>query len=150
MTMPTLETRWLMTLRGRITAPVVVPPMHVFNVEEASLSSPRIKAKAVNPSGDWVRIQANGNWKLDVRLMFLTDDGEHIYCHYNGVLRMDPGLGERLASGEAIPGSDIYVRSAPFFETASEKYAWLNDILAIGKITSFGGGEVVYELFEVL
>ena len=151
MTEPVLETRWLMTLRGSIPAPIVISPKFlVFNVLEASIDSPRIKAKVVNPSGDWVRIQENGNWKLDVRLVFMTDDGEAIYCHYNGVLRMDEGLGPRLASGEAIPGSDLYFRSAPYFETSSKKYGWLNDILAVGKMASFGGGQVVYDVFEVL
>lgn len=151
MSEPVLESRWLMTLRGSIPAPIVITPkLYVFNVLEASIESPRIKAKVVNPSGDWVRIQENGNWKLDVRLVFTTDDGEAIYCHYNGVLRMDEGLGQRLGSGEAIPGNELYFRSAPYFETASKKYGWLNDILAVGKMARFGGGQVVYDVFEVL
>lgn len=148
---PTLETRWLMRLRGAIQPPVVVgESLMVFNVLEASIESPRITATLAQPSGDWVRVQPNGNWKLDVRLLMITDDGVPIYSHYNGVLRMDPGLDERIASGEVIPGSDIYFRSAPYFETSSEKYGWLNDILAIGKIAHFGGGEVLYDVFEVL
>lgn len=151
MALPTLETRWLMSLRGTIPLPVAVTPnLLVFNVLEASIDSPRIKAKLSSPSGDWVRIQPNGNWKLDVRLLMITDDGEPILCTYNGVLRMDPGLNERIASGESIPGSEIYFRSSPYFETASKKYGWLNDILAIGRIASFGGGNVVYDVFEVL
>jgi len=151
MSEPKLETRWLMTLRGSIPAPTVVTPsLWIFNVLEASIDSPRIKAKVISPSGDWVRVQDNGNWKLDVRLVFMTDDGEPIYCHYNGVFRMDESLPPRLASGEIIPGSEMYFRSAPYFETASVKYGWLNNILTIGKITRFGGGQVVYDIFEVL
>ncbi|MBP7081162.1 MAG: DUF3237 domain-containing protein [Rhodocyclaceae bacterium] len=150
MTTPTLETRWLMTLRGTVTTPIAVPPLLIFNVDEASIDCPRIKAKTINPSGDWIRVQPNGNWKLDVRLLFMTDDNEAIYCHYNGVLKMQPGLEARITSGEVVPGSDLYFRSAPFFETASKKYGWLNDLLAVGKITSFGGGQVVYDIFEVL
>lgn len=148
---PKLETRWLMRLRGAIEAPVVVgDSLMVFNVREASIESPRITATLAHPSGDWVRVQPNGNWKLDVRLLMIADDGMPIYSHYNGVLRMDPGLNERIAAGESIPGADLYFRSAPYFETASEKYGWLNDILAIGRIASFGGGEVLYDVFEVL
>jgi hypothetical protein len=148
---PKLETRWLMSLRGSIPAPVMVSPtLMVFNVDDASIDSPRLKAKLKNPSGDWVRIQPNGNWKLDVRLLMETDDGVPIFVHYNGVFRMSPQLGERLQTGEVIPGSDMYFRSAPYFETSSEKYGWLNDILAIGKMRSFGGGQVIYDVFEVL
>lgn len=148
---PKLETRWLMSLQGSIPQPVVISPsLMIFNVLDARIESPRIKAKVMSPSGDWVQVQNNGNWKLDVRLLMEADDGAPIYMHYNGVLRMDPGLGERLVSGEEIPGDQMYFRSAPYFQTPSKKYDWLNNILAIGKMRSFGGGNVVYDIFEVL
>lgn len=151
MTQPSLDTRWLMTLQGSIPQPVVISPsLMIFNVLDARIESPRIKAKVMGPSGDWVQVQNNGNWKLDVRLLMEADDGSPIYMHYNGVLRMDPGLGERLGSGEEIPGEQMYFRSAPYFQTPSKKYDWLNSILAIGKMRSFGGGNVVYDIFEVL
>lgn len=151
MSEPTLETRWLATLRGSIPQPVAAQDnLMIFNVLDAHLESPRIKARATGPSGDWVRVEPNGNWLLDVRLMMETDDGHAIYAFYNGVLRMTPELGKRLASGDEIPGDEMYFRSAPYFRTTSEKYGWLNDILAIGKMTRFGGGKVVYDLFEVL
>ena len=148
---PTLETRWLMSLRGSIPQPSIVSPtLMVFNVDDASIGSPRVKAKILKPSGDWIRIQPNGNWKLDVRLLMELDDGAPLLITYNGVFVMNPKLGERLQSGEAIPGAEMYFRSAPYFETSSQQYAWLNDILAIGKMRSFGGGSVVYDVFEVL
>ena len=151
MSAPTLETRWLMTLEGRIPQPVVISPsLMIFNVLDASIESPRIKAKILSPSGDWVQVRENGDWKLDVRLLMEADDGAPIYAQYNGVLRMDPVLARRLADGEEIPGSELYFRSAPFFQTPSAKYAWLTGILAIGKMRSFGGGRVVYDIFEVL
>ncbi len=151
MSEPTLDTRWLMSLRGSIPTPSIVSStLMVFNVDDAGIDSPRVKAKILKPSGDWIRIQPNGNWKLDVRLLMELDDGAPLYIHYNGVFKMSPELGARLQSGEAIPGSDMYFRSAPYFETASVKYAWLNDILAIGKMRSFGGGTVIYDVFEVL
>ncbi|TDU31228.1 uncharacterized protein DUF3237 [Panacagrimonas perspica] len=148
---PPLESRWLATLSIAIDPPTAVgPDLLLINVVEARLDGPRIKAKVIPPSGDWVRVQPGGNWNLDVRLAFLTDDGEAIFCKYSGVLRMDPGLGERLAAGESVPGSEIYLRAAPCFETRSDKYAWLNDMLAVGKITGFGGGKVSYDIYEIL
>ena len=103
MSQPTLETRWLMSLRGSIPQPAVISPnLMVFNVLDASMEGPRIKAKLKNPSGDWVRIQPNGNWKLDVRLLMETDDGVPIYVQYNGVLRMTPPL----TWSERLPGAN--------------------------------------------
>jgi hypothetical protein len=151
MSEPKLETRWLATMRGSIPQPAVISSnLMIFNVLEASIDGPRLKATLRGPSGDWVRIQPNGNWKLDVRLLMETDDGVPIYIHYNGVFRMQAGLMERLASGEAIPGEEMYFRSAPYFEVPEGKYAWLNDILVVGRMRSFGGGNVVYDLYEVL
>lgn len=151
MSEPKLETRWLATMRGSIPQPAVISPnLMIFNVLEASIDGPRLKATLRGPSGDWVRIQPNGNWKLDVRLLMETDDGVPIYVHYNGVFRNQPGLMERLGTGEAISGDEMYFRSAPYFEAPEGKYGWLNDILVIGRIRTFGGGTVLYDLFEVL
>ena len=70
MTQPTLETRWLMTLQGSIPQPVVISPsLMIFNVLDARIESPHLNAKVLPPSGDWVQVQENGNWKLDVRLL---------------------------------------------------------------------------------
>ena len=129
---------------------VVTPTMIVINVIEARAEGPRIKASAIAPSGDWARIQDNGNWKIDARLAFKTDDDEAFFCYYSGVILMTESLNQRIAAGENIPGSDMYLRAAPNFETASEKYAWLNDILTVGKVKSFGGGKVSYDIFEIL
>jgi hypothetical protein len=49
-----------------------------------------------------------------------------------------------------LTGEDLYLRSAPNFETSSEKFAWLNDIMAVGKMTKFGGGKLGYDVYEIL
>ncbi|MAA76229.1 MAG: hypothetical protein CMN28_16180 [Salinisphaeraceae bacterium] len=151
MTEPRLETEWLMTLHGRIAEPAPAGAnLLVFNVLEARMEGSGFRAELIAPSGDWIRVAPNGDWKLDVRLIMRADDGEHVYCHYNGIVAWTPTLQDRVARGETIHGDEIYFRSAPYFETASEKYAWLNRTLAIGKLREFGGGEVVYDLFKVL
>jgi hypothetical protein len=140
-----------MSLNITIDAPTPVgESLLIINVIEANIESPRINAKVIAPSGDWVRVQANGNWSLDVRLAFMADDGEAIYCQYKGVVRLNPSLIQRMAAGESIPGTDLYLRAAPCFETASKKYGWLNDILAVGKVKNFGGGKVAYDIYEIL
>ena len=39
----------------------------------------------------------------------------------------------RIASGEAVPASEYYFYTNPMFETGDERYAWLNQHLAIGR-----------------
>ena len=151
MTEPRLETRWLATLRGQIADPKPIGDgLLIFNVNGAELSGPRVSGKVIQPSGDWIRIQQNGNWKLDVRLLFETDSGDHIYCYYTGTLKGSVELSRRIAEGERIPGDEMYFRSTPYFETSAANYLWLNDIVCVGTMREFGGGEAVYDLFEVL
>jgi hypothetical protein len=146
-----IETEFLFTLKGDIGEPVSGNEnLMIFEVLNASIEGPRVRGEIVAPMGDWIRIMPNGNWKLDVRFTIRTDDGEFVYCNYTGILRMDEGLGERIAAGESIDGDDMYFRSTPYFETTSKKYAWMNDIVCIGRMAAFGGGKASYEVFQVL
>lgn len=148
---PKLETRWLATLRGQISAPTPIGEgLLIFNVDAAEITGPRLNAKAIAPSGDWIKVQPNGNWKLDVRLLLQTDSGEHISCTYTGTLKNTPEISARMANGERIPGDEMYFRSTPYFETAAPDYLWLNDIVCVGTMREFGGGEALYDIFEVL
>ena len=63
---------------------------------------------------------------------------------------MEPHIAEAMEKGAAIDGDDMYFRATPYFETQSEKYAWLNNVVTVGKMRNFGGGKAVYDIFEVL
>ena len=64
-----------------------------------------------------------------------TDDGEIIYMTYTGVVH-----------GGA---NGLYWRVRPIFQTASEKYDWLNHIVCVGKSKQIPG-KVAYDMFEIL
>ena len=68
---------------------------------------------------------------------------------YRGVRHASAEVNERIARGEQVPPSDSYLRTVPFFETSSPKYAWLNKIVsaAVGAREPEG---VSYEVFEIL
>jgi hypothetical protein len=38
----------------------------------------------------------------------------------------------RLAAGDAVSAAEYYFRTALTFETGDRRYAWLNDLLAVG------------------
>ncbi len=48
-----------------------------------------------------------------------------------------------------MAASEYYLRTAPFFETSSPAYAWLNKIVTVGVGDRQPDG-VVYEVFEIL
>jgi hypothetical protein len=45
----------------------------------------RLKGDVLAPSGDWVRLAADGSMRLDVRMLLRTDDGADILMTYGGV-----------------------------------------------------------------
>jgi hypothetical protein len=99
--------------------------------------------------GDWLLLRADGAFQQDVRLTLQTDDGALIYMSYRGVRHASPEVSAQLARGERVPPSQYYLRTAPFFETAADKYAWLNTIVSVGVGERLPDG-AVYDVFEVL
>jgi len=87
----------------------------------------------VDPGGtDWITSGPDGLLRFDVRLVLRTDDGETIGMTYSGYRHGAPEVITRLNGGEPTDPSEYYFRTAPFFETASRKYDWLNRVVAIG------------------
>jgi hypothetical protein len=48
-----------------------------------------------------------------------------------------------------VKATDYYLRAAPFFETSSPKYSWLNNILSIAVGHRLPEGPI-YQVFEIL
>jgi hypothetical protein len=91
-----------------------------------------MKGKA---AADWVTVVGPAA-SVDVRATVETTDGAIIYCQYTGRFDLTNGRG-------AAP---IYV--APTFETADERYQWLNLVQAAG-VGTLNGSELHYEWFEL-
>ena len=73
---------------------------------------------------------------LDVRTLLLTDDDQRIYLNYRGVLYTPPG-------------QPRYQRVGMMFETGSEKYAWLHQVIAVGVGYTLPQ-RVPYRIFQIL
>lgn len=102
-----------------------------------------------SPGGDWICVRADGVWELDVRITLKTHDGHLIYMSYKGLRHGPQWVLDRLAKGEKVDPSEYYFRTAPRFETSSEKYSFLNRILAIGVGRREAAGPI-YEVFQIL
>jgi hypothetical protein len=86
---------------------------------------------------------------LDVRRTLRTDDGHLIYAFYRGLLVAAPAVRQKMERGEPVSAPEMYFRTTPAFETGSEKYGWLNRVVAvgIGEVTATG---VLLTVFRVL
>ena len=122
----------------------------VFTVSTGQFSGDRVRGEVLPQAGsDLLLVRADGSSQQDVRLILRTDDGALILMTYRGVRHASREVGEKIARGENVPWSDYYLRTAPFFETSSEKYGWLNRIVSVG-IGERERDGVTYEVFEIL
>jgi uncharacterized protein DUF3237 len=91
----------------------------------------RLEGRILPNGADWFLVRPDGVGELDVRLVLRTDDEELIYMRSKGFLKYSREMAKAVLSGTAEP-SDYYFRERTVFETGSEKYGWLNSVVAVG------------------
>lgn len=101
------------------------------------------------PAGDWLLLRSDNVLMLDVRLTLKTHDDALIYMTYRGMRHGPQWVIDRLNKGEKVDPSEYYFRTVPFFETASEKYSWLNRIVCVATGRREPTGPI-YDVFQVM
>jgi len=120
----------------------------IVYVKAGEFSGPELKGQVLPGGGDWVLVRRDGVSQLDVRITLRTDDGALIFVSYRGISTLAPEVRQRILKGEVVDPSEYYFRTTPFFETASEKYAWLNKLVAVGVGRRTRTG-VVYSVYAI-
>lgn len=129
-----LESAYLMELALDVAEQIDTGHTRIAPVTGGTFSGPLLRGTVLDGGADWIT-QVAGRSSLDVRITLQTDDNAMIYMTYKGVVyRGDGGL---------------YWRVTPVFNTASEKYDWLNHIVAVGKSKQIPG-KVAYDIFQIL
>ena len=155
MTEPTLNSAHLFTIKlavGAMEDMGVTPYGHrrIATVAGGTFEGDELKGTVLpTPAGDWITVRSDGVWELDVRLTLKTHDGHSVYMSYRGLRHGPQWVLDRLAKGEKVDPSEYYFRIAPRFETASEKYSFLNRIIAVGVGRREATGPI-YEVFQIL
>jgi hypothetical protein len=122
----------------------------IVPVAGGEFAGDRLRGTVLPHAGnDWLLERGDGAFQQDARLTLETDDGALIAMSYRGVRHAAPDVAARMARGEHVEPTEYYLRTAPLFETAAERYHWLNRIVAIGVGRRVSDG-VSYDVFEVL
>jgi hypothetical protein len=133
----TLQSRHLFTMDATIAPEQDLGTRKIYNITGGTITGERLNGTVLPGGGDWVTFRADGSAVLDVRGTLQTDDGELIFVWYRGVV--------------APSANGLYWRTTPVFETASEKYQWLNNIVAVGVHSGdVQEGRVAYDVYEIL
>ncbi len=129
-----LESAFLMELSLDVADQLDVGHTSIAPVTGGTFGGARLQGTVRDGGADWIT-QVSGHSSLDVRITLDTDDGKIIYMTYTGVVH----------NGD----NGLYWRVRPVFQTASEKYDWLNHIVCVGKNKQVPG-KVAYDVFEIL
>ncbi|HEX3818805.1 MAG TPA: DUF3237 domain-containing protein [Candidatus Sulfotelmatobacter sp.] len=108
----------------------------VVAVSGGTFDGPRIKGTVIGPTGDWMVQRRDGSRLLDVRALLQTDDDQRVYMMWRGI-------------AYTPPGGPLYARILPMFETGAAKYAWLNNVVAVG-VYRPTAGKIVYRVYQIL
>jgi Protein of unknown function (DUF3237) len=102
----------------------------------------------VLPGNDWVINRPDGVMVIDVRLTLKTDDGAMIYMTYQGRFLAKPEAMARFSKGAMLEADEYSLAMTAKFECGDERYAWLNDVVAVGTGEQTATGPV-YSIFEI-
>ncbi len=152
--MPEIKTEHLLTIvldvpTIRDLGPTPYGNRRIAQIAGGHFEGPKIKGKVLAGGGDWLLLRHDGVLQLDVRVTLETDDKHLVYMTYKGFRHGPKDVIDRLNRGEPVDPSLYYFRSTPYFETSSDKYAWLNRIcsVATGQRTASGP---TYHVYQVL
>jgi hypothetical protein len=109
----------------------------------------RLSGTVLEGGADWQDVRRDNSLTLNVRLALKTVDEALIGMTYRGLRHGPADVFARLDRGEPVDPAGYYFRTACFFETEAEHYAWLNGIVALGVGWRRADGPV-YSVFEVL
>jgi hypothetical protein len=107
----------------------------------------RLSGKVL-PGADWVINRPDGVMVIDVRLALETTDGALIYLTYQGRFLAEPEAMARFAKGKLLDRSEYSLAIVARFECGDARYAWLNNVVAVGTGEQTLAGPI-YTIFEI-
>jgi hypothetical protein len=151
--MKELKWRPLMTFFIDIKKPFNVGKTPVADRRIAEISSgyfegERLRGQILPSGSDWQMVRPDSAWMINVRTLLETDDGALIGMTYTGLRHGPPEVIDALGRGEAVNPNAYYMRVVPVFETSSEKYGWLNRVVAVAHGHRLPTG-AIYNVFEI-
>jgi hypothetical protein len=125
----------------------------VVSIRGGEVTGPRLSGRILDSGADAALIRHDGVFEQDVGMVIETTDGALIRVTYRGRWQAEGDTLQRLLRREGDLSNVVqYLRTAVFFETGSNRYEWLNSIVAVGAgVPQMGTTSAMkYEIFEVV
>ncbi|MGI9522361.1 MAG: DUF3237 domain-containing protein [Hyphomicrobiaceae bacterium] len=152
--MNSLQSEFLLSYKIQVETlhdigPVPLGTRHLDCLGEGSFEGPKLRGVILPGGIDQKIFRSDGAMNQNVRMILRTDDNALIYVQYTGVRYGTAEVMSKIAAGETVEPTEYYLRSTPYFETASEEYGWLNRIVSVG-IGRRMPDHAAYDVYEVL
>ena len=108
----------------------------------------RLRGRVLAGGGDWFVRGADDLARLDVRKTLETHDGALIHVSYTGLYKFNADVTRRLSLGQDAQFGDTLFMAQVQFETGDQRYAWLNETLAVAEARETAAG-VEYQLYAL-
>ncbi|AWN48411.1 DUF3237 domain-containing protein [Methylobacterium terrae] len=130
MTLPAPTLTHVFDARIDVAAPVEVGitaagSRRVIAITGGTVTGPGLAGRVMPGGADYQTIAADGLTRLHARYVIEAEDGALVYVENTGLRFGPPEALARLRRGEPVDPALIYFRTAPLFETAAPRLAWM-------------------------
>jgi hypothetical protein len=125
------------------------PGRQFWQMSQATLEGPRIRAVSAMPGIDWFTPYPNGYGRPHVRLPFRTNDGAIVLLEYRGIVHASQAFLAAVEKDAQTQWGDQYMRMALTFETESPRYDWLAQSLFVARGRLLGSKSIEYEVYRL-
>ena len=151
--MPEIKTEFLFTIALEVEVSNLGDTPYgsrrIFRLNTGSFEGPKLKGMVLPGGGGWSLMRRDDVLEFETRLTLETDDKAQIYMSWKGLRHGPKEVIDRLNRGESVDPGTYYFRGTPYFETGSEKYAWMNRICSIASGSRTASGRTL-QVFQVL
>ena len=145
--MPEIKTEFLLSIALEVQGFTVGDTPHgnlrIFRFDRGNFEGPKLKGTVLPGGGGTALTRHDEVLEIEARLTFETDDNEKIYVTWKGLRHGPKEIIDRVNRGESVDPATYYFRTTPYFETGSQKYAWLNRICSIATGSRNASGRVI-------
>ena len=151
---PELATKYVFTITAQIGEVTSAGDIGTGVRRIIPITGGEVRGEGINGTvcafgADFQIIRPNELIELEAKYAFETDDGAVVYVENRGIRFGPVDLLLKLKRGEPVDPKLIYFRTAPRFETGSEKYRWLMESLFIASAARHAD-RVVIDVHQVL
>ncbi|HEY1312072.1 MAG TPA: DUF3237 domain-containing protein [Pseudolabrys sp.] len=138
-----------LTVQGFTVGDTPYGSRRIFRFDSGNFEGPKLKGTVLPGGGGTALTRHDDVLEIEARLTLETNDNEKIYMTWKGLRHGPKDTIDRVNRGEIVDPGTYYFRTTPYFETGSQKYAWLNGICSIATGSREASGRTI-QVFQIL